>query len=213
MEASANALVTAEERGELRAEVKSIRAEWRQRLSLSARLSPTSKLAQKASVLLLDLDSLEDRINEAGGEEELVFVICAQVASGCTLTDWCGHYMLERGLVWAFLTETPDRMARYERALRGVADHLVSEVVAIADDSSGDTTISPRGNEMMDGEWVARSKIKIDTRMKLAGYYDKSRFGEVGKGTPVGTLNGMPGSIQITFVSADNGRPVIEGST
>lgn len=202
------ATLTDTERAELRGEVKSIRREWRERLSLASRLSPTSKLAKKAGVLLLDLDSLEDRIAEAGGEEELVFVICAQVASGVTLTDWCGHYMLERGLVWAFLSETPERMARYERALRGVADHLVSEVIAIADDSSGDTTIGPRGGEVMDTEYVARSKIKIDTRMKLAGYYDKTRFGRDSDTTPAGTAN-MPASIQITFVEAANGRPVV----
>ncbi len=204
--------MTADERGELRGVVKSIRAEWRDKLSAASRLSPNSKLAKKAGVLLLDMQILEDRIAEAGGEEELIFVICAQVASGVTLTDWCAHYVLERGLVWAFLTEKEEWFERYQRALRGVADHLVSEVVAIADDSSGDTTVGPRGGEVMDTEYVARSKIKIDTRMKLAGYYDKTRFGRDSDTSSAVTAN-LPASIQITFVDAFNGRPVIEAET
>lgn len=151
-------------RTELSKAVKSVRAEWRARLSQAARLSPNSKLAKKAGVLLLDLDSLDDRIEEAGGEDELAFVICAQVASGCTLTDWCVHYAIERGLVWAFLTETDERLQRYLRALQGVADEDVSETKAIADGATP--------------EDVGVAKLQIDTRFRRAGKYHRDRFGD-----------------------------------
>lgn len=192
-----NAVVTADERQELREAVKSVRAEWRERLSLASKLSPTSKLAKKAGVLLLDLDIFDDRVAEAGGEEELVFVICAQVASGCTLTQWCEHYVVQRGLVWAFLTETPERYERYCRALEGIADAYVAETIEIADDASRDTIEGPRGGEVLDTEWMARSKLRVDTRFKLAAKYDKKRFGD-DKSTNVAVMT----DIKITHESA-----------
>lgn len=153
-----------DEMAELRVAVKSIRAEWRERLSLASRLSPSSKLAKKVGVLLLDLESLEDRIAEAGGEEELVFIICAQVAGGCSLTDWCGHYGIERGLVWAFLTETPERFERYKMALRGVADDYFGQMVPIAMGA--------------DVDGVQVSKLQIDTLDRVAKRLDRERFGD-----------------------------------
>ena len=164
---------TDSERSELRTQVKSIRQEWRERLSLATKLSPRSKLAKRAGVLMLDLDSLDDRIQEAGGEEELVFHICAQIASGCTLTDWCQHYMIERGLLWAFLSETPERLAQYERAQRGIADELVAQTVAISDEQS---EVVKENGQTYDPD-VARDKLRVETRLKVAAAYDKKRFG------------------------------------
>ncbi len=152
-----------EVRGELREAVKSIRAEWRERLSLASRVGEHTKLGRRAGVLMLDLDMLEDRIKEAGGEEELVFMICAQVAGGATLTQWCEHYSLQRGLVWAFLTEREEWFERYKRALKGVADEWVSQTVGLADGATEDD--------------LGVSKLAIDTRFKAAGLYDKGRFG------------------------------------
>lgn len=160
----ATALATTEERAELREAIKTTRAEWRKKLSIAGRLSPASKLAQNVGVLLLDLDIFEDRIAEAGGEEELVFIICAQVASGVTLTDWCANYVVQRGLVWAFITETPERFERYQRALRGIADEYVAATVGLADGADEDT--------------IQTSKLQIDTRFRAAGVYDRPRFGK-----------------------------------
>lgn len=189
---------TTEERSELREGIRSVRQEWREKLSLASKLSPTSKLAKKAGVLLLDLEIFEDRIAEAGGEEELVFVICAQVAGGCTLTQWCEHYVVQRGLVWAFLTETPERYERYQRALRGVADEFVSETVGIARGATDDT--------------LEVNKFQAKTLMDVARVYDKQRFGTPEKGGMSGPSAVMPAAIQITFVDARDGRPVLEHS-
>lgn len=166
--------LNASERGALRTAVKSVRAEWREKLGEMSRLSPTSKLAKKASVLMLDMDSLDDRVKEAGGEEELVFMICAQVASGVTLEEWCRHYMLERGLVWAFLTERADWYERYCRAQAGVADGYVAEAVGISEGVDDEGKFDPLRD-------VGRDKLRIETRLKVAGKYDKARFAESGK--------------------------------
>ena len=190
--AGMNLIATETERAELRDVIKSTRAEWRERLSLASKLSPTSKLGRKAGVLMLDLDMFEDRIKEVGGEDALVFVVCAQVAGGCTLTEWCNHYGLERGLVWAFLTESEERFERYQRALRGVADEWVGEVVGIADGT--------------DPETVAADKLRVDTRFRAAAVYDKARFSDkAGSGMSFGIGVGV--KIEVEFVAPDTVVP------
>ena len=164
-------LVTVEERWELKEAVKDIRVELRERLSGAGRLVSGSKLAKKVGVLLLDIEALDERVKEAGGEETLVFIICAQVASGVSLTDWCGHYGLERGLVWAFLTQKDEWTQRYYRALEGVADGYIGEVVGISDSS--------------DPERMGVDKLRIETRMKVASKYANGRFGDKPVGVAV----------------------------
>ena len=154
---------TDSERSEVRATVKSVRAEWRERLSLSTKLSPNSKLKKKADVLLLDMRILDDLVGEAGSEENLVFIICAQVASGVPLGGWCAHYMVQRGLVWALLSEREEWLQRYYRAQEGMADEYVSEIVPIADAAT------------IEDHKVAG--LQINARKSTAEFYHPTRFG------------------------------------
>lgn len=49
------------------------------------------------------------------------------------------------------------------------ADMLVDEIVGISDDSGNDVKIDSRGNERVDSDAIARSKLRITTRQWLAG--------------------------------------------
>lgn len=53
-------------------------------------------------------------------------------------------------------------------ARRHQADLLAAEVIEIADASNNDTKITAGGHEVMNTEWVARSRLRIDTRKWLA---------------------------------------------
>jgi hypothetical protein len=69
----------------------------------------------------------------------------------------------------------------YVLARERQADLLFDECLEIADDSSGDTKIIGRDGEereVMDAEFVARSKIRIDTRMRMAGKLAPKKYGE-----------------------------------
>jgi len=153
-----------ESRAAVRGTIKSVRQQMREMVAVASRLAPTSKLARKASVLMLDYESLDDRIAECGGEENLVFMLCAQVASGVSLKVWCEHYGVDRGLVWALLSENKEWLDRYYRAQEGMADEYVGEVVGIADGSSV--------------EDIQVDTLRIDTRVKVAAKYAGGRFGE-----------------------------------
>jgi hypothetical protein len=155
----------------LRSAEKDLRREWREKLGLVSTKKVGGRLGKRVGLLKLSLDVLDARIEEAGGEEGLVFLICAQVASRVTLTEWCKHYDLERGLVWAFLTQKEEWVQQYYRALEGLADEYVGEVVGIADESTP--------------EAIGVDKVRIDTRMKVASKYANGRFGDKPVGVAV----------------------------
>ena len=163
-----------ESRAAVRGTIKSVRQQMREMVAVASRLAPSSKLARKASVLMLDYESLDDRIGECGGEENLVFMLCAQVASGVSLKVWCEHYGVDRGLVWALLSENKEWLDRYYRAQEGMADEYVGEVVQIADSA--------------DNETIQTDKLRIDTRFKVAAKYAGGRFGENRKVEVSGTV-------------------------
>lgn len=164
-----NAALSASDRLEVREAVKSEREERRAALKRVVDLAPDTRLGRKAGVLFLDASILEDKILECGGDAGLEFVLFAQVASGVRLRDWAQEYGIERGLLWAWVSETEERLQRYYRALRGVADEYVSEVVGIADGSSDETHQT--------------DKLRADMRLKVAEKYDQPRFGRQTKVT------------------------------
>lgn len=156
--------LSAEDRLVVRDAVKSERAERRELFGRMLEASPNTKLGKKVGVLLLDVRVFDEWVEGCGGEDAAVRFVCAQVASRVSLTDLAGHYGLDRGLLWAMLSETEERLGRYYRALKGVADEYVGEVVGIADGSSVDD--------------VSVGKLQIEARLKVAEKYDAVRFGK-----------------------------------
>ena len=144
----------------------SVSAEYEKRkaaLRLVQLRSPKGRLAKRAGVLMMDLQAFEDRVEESGGNEGFLYFVVAQVASGVTLREICSHYAIEYGLLWAWMGAEPERMARYEFALKGLADSYVVESVGMADSTDPDE--------------VALGKLRVDTRLKVAGVLDRKRFG------------------------------------
>jgi hypothetical protein len=89
--------------------------------------------------------------------------ICQRVSDDETLAEVCKAWDLPFGRVRAWIAAEPEREAAYHAALRLRADQLAGETIAIADD----VTAFPQ-----------QKRVRIDTRFKLASYYDKQRFGD-----------------------------------
>ena len=157
-------IVSADERMVVRDAVKSERAERRELFGRMLSASPNTKLGKKVGVLLLDVRRFDEWVEECGGEDSAVRFVCAQVASHVRLKDLAEHYGLDKGMLWAMLSESEERLGRYYRALKGVADEYVGEVVGLAD--SGGL------------EEVPVTKLQIDARMRVAEKYDAVRFGK-----------------------------------
>lgn len=181
--------------GEASAIVKSERQSRRDALSRVVDRNPHGKLADKARLLISDMDQFDDWVAEAGGEEGLVGFICARVASGESLREWCESYALDRGLVWAMLSETQDRLDRFYRAKEGIAEDYVAEVVGISDEQA--VCYTAQGTAF-DPD-VARDKLRIDTRLKAAALYNRARYSDKAQG-------GVGGNVTVQIMQFGSGE-------
>jgi hypothetical protein len=68
-----------------------------------------------------------------------------------------------RAEVYRWVFEHPSFRDQYARAKAMQVEWLVEEALEIAYDGSNDTYIDDKGNSRCDNEWVARSRLKVDT--------------------------------------------------
>jgi len=78
--------------------------------------------------------------------------------------------------VWRL--DISDFSALYAKAKLVQADILAEECLDIADDDSRDIKINDDGYEVFNGEFAARSRIRIDTRKWLASKLLPKQYGE-----------------------------------
>lgn len=95
------------------------------------------------------------------------------------------------------ITEThrnPDFLACYSRARLLQADVLFNQMLDIADDSSRDLIKDDEGKLIVNNAAIARDKLKIETRMRMAGklaakYHERAPIIGDGANVTLNTLN------------------------
>jgi hypothetical protein len=84
--------------------------------------------------------------------------------------------------VTKWLHEHAEFRAAYAQAKLDQADLIFDECLEIADDASGDRKTVTRNDgsevEVIDQEFVARSKLRIDTRLRMAAKLSPKRYGD-----------------------------------
>lgn len=90
-----------------------------------------------------------------------------------TFRDWC-----DRGLK----TSAGVSLAiAYARARGDGFDAIAMDALHIADDNGKDTRFVKDGESERaapDHDWISRSKLRVDTRLKLLAKWDPNRYGE-----------------------------------
>lgn len=113
--------------------------------------------------------------------KELADTICAALAECGNLREVCrAEGMPSESAVrrWA-LEDVEGFSAQYSRAREIGYLCMADETLDIADDSSGDTKKDPEtGSTSMDSEFVARSRLKVDTRKWLLSKVLPKIFGD-----------------------------------
>lgn len=69
----------------------------------------------------------------------------------------------------------------YLRARERQADRLFDECLEISDDGTNDTkVVGADGNEreVQNSEWISRSKLRVDTRLRMAGKLAPKKYGD-----------------------------------
>src|SRR5690606_33337300 len=79
--------------------------------------------------------------------------------------------------------------AEYREAQRASCELLAEEILAIADDSSGDWTTDSDGNEVVDHENIQRSRLRVDARKWILAKRHPEKFGDRAQVEHSGGLN------------------------
>jgi len=72
------------------------------------------------------------------------------------------------GTIYAWRLEYYNFSEMYVDAKRIQAELYIEEIIAISDNTSKDTLIAENGKETCNSEWIARSRLRVDTRKWIA---------------------------------------------
>jgi len=112
-------------------------------------------------------------------DAEIAMAICERIASGESVRRICmDENMPAQSTVYKWLVENETFSEKYARAREVQAEFLAEEIIHIADDSSGDRVADEDGNERMDAEFVARSRLRVDARKWYASKVAPKKYGD-----------------------------------
>ncbi len=108
--------------------------------------------------------------------------ICERMSEGIPLREICR----DRGLAWPtvyrWIEAHPEFGEAYQRARDIGMDAIAEECLEIADDGRNDFVKRQIGDgpelEMLNSEHVQRSKLRIETRLKLLAKWNPKKYGD-----------------------------------
>lgn len=134
-------------------------------------------------------DDVEDEILKRLSEGEPLAVICrsdpVRFPTPMTWGNWC---KADESLAIA-----------YARARDFGFDAIAADCLEIADNTANDTkTTGEDGREVANTEWISRSKLRVETRLKLLAKWDPKRYGDK---TLIGSdpENPLPSGFDVKF--------------
>jgi hypothetical protein len=118
----------------------------------------------------------------ADRREEIVARVIEGLRKGTPLTVICSQPDMPCDDTVRNWADADESLARaIARAREAGFDAIALEALAIADDKASDTKISKDGQEVPDTEWISRSRLRVETRLKLLAKWDPRRYGEMTK--------------------------------
>ena len=104
--------------------------------------------------------------------------ILARIESGELVRASCAAEQLNPRALYEWEAASPDHAKRYARARQRQADAIVEETFDIADDSSNDELVDDEGRIRQNSEWIARSRLRVDTRKWYASKIAPRLYGD-----------------------------------
>lgn len=111
-------------------------------------------------------DSVIDRIVEGLSGGTPLTLICEPDDMPATST------------VYEWMDGDADLSGRIARAREAGFDRIAMDALAIADEVTERDTIETKFGEIPNKEWLMRSKLRVETRLKLLAKWDPKRYGE-----------------------------------
>jgi len=107
--------------------------------------------------------------------------ICQGIRAGKSLSKICQEEgMPEKSQVlrWRGMPSLQKFRNQYDLAVQDRTDAWAEQVIDIADDGENDTYIDGNGNVKTDFDVVQRSKLRVDTRLKLMSKLAPRKYGD-----------------------------------
>ena len=88
------------------------------------------------------------------------------------------HSMPSSSTFYEWIDSDKTKAKRYARACEDRTEKLVDEIIEISDNSTGDNKTMEDGTEVPDHEWIARSRLRVDSRKWLASRLHPKKYGD-----------------------------------
>lgn len=104
--------------------------------------------------------------------------ICERIAEGEPLRQICRDTGIPWRTVYHWLADNPDFSARFARARDIGHDAIAEECLEIADDGTFDAIEGEDGSMRTNSEVIQRSKLRVETRLKLLAKWSPKKYGD-----------------------------------
>lgn len=110
---------------------------------------------------------------------DIVDELCAWLSEGKTLRAFCRQPgMPARATVDEWRRKDQEFSSRVARARDIGFDAIADECLQIADDGTNDTYTDEEGRQRTDQDVLGRSKLRVESRLKLLACWDPRRYGQ-----------------------------------
>lgn len=114
--------------------------------------------------------------------DEIEAAIIEGLSEGVPLRQLCRLHGVSKSTVYNWIEADDEFAGRIARARELGFDQIAEEALEIADDSRNDWVKRERADgsvdDGIDHEHVSRSKLRIETRLKLLAKWDPKRYGD-----------------------------------
>ena len=110
--------------------------------------------------------------------EELFDSICEEIStSERGLVSICKDNELKTNTFYDWIAKDVELSNKYARAKELQAEFMAEQILAIADETSNDTIKTEKG-DIPNSEWIARSRLRVDSRKWLASKLYPKKYSE-----------------------------------
>lgn len=109
---------------------------------------------------------------------EIVARIVSGLSKGTPLTVLCREIGICDDTVRNWASGDAELARDIAHAREAGFDAIAMEALAIADETASDTKVGRDGQESPDSEWISRSRLRVETRLKLLAKWDPKRYGD-----------------------------------